>query len=89
MAASCVTAVPGRKIAHYYYSDGHELIIYVLKRKVMIREPDGSFPVCPDQHIRCPHPNEEDGRDGAIPTFEEAGLFYGYEMADTGWSGDC
>jgi hypothetical protein len=89
MAGTSVTPVPGRKIAHYYYSDGNELIIYVLKRKVMIREPDGRFPVCPDQHIRCPHPNEEDGLDGAIPTFEEAGLFYGYEMADTGWSGDC
>ena len=33
---STVTGI-GRKIAHYFYSDGHEILIYVHRRKVMIR----------------------------------------------------
>ncbi|RQR65359.1 hypothetical protein DIE18_02425 [Burkholderia sp. Bp9125] len=79
----------GRKVAHYFFSDGNEIVIYVEKRKVRIREVNGDLPVCPDRKGRYPHPNEEDGVNGSIPSFEEVGLYYGYEMADTGWSGDC
>ena len=78
----------GRKIAHYYFSDGHELVLYVRARRLAIREPDGRFPVCPERHECGPHPAEEEF-DASIPAYDELGLYYNYAMAGTGWDGDC
>lgn len=77
-----------RRIAHYFYSDGNELAIFVYRRKVFILDAKtGEYPVCPVRHVRHPHPDE--GRGPADFSYETMGLYYGYEMRDTGWGGDC
>ena len=79
----------GRKVAHYFFSDGNEILVYAHARRVRLRTRDGEFPVCPERGVRWPHPCEEDGVDAVIPAYDEVGLFYGYEMSETGWDGDC
>lgn len=75
------------KIAHYWYSDGNELVIFVTNRGYYIRDgKTGEWPFNPV--YGAPHPYPGDGTD--IDTaYETLGLYYGYEMAGTGWSGDC
>ena len=77
-----------RKAAHYFYSDGNEIVIHVQNRAVQIRHPDGSFPFDPACGKCCAHPDEKD-RDALVLSYEEVGLYYGYQMAGTGWDGDC
>jgi len=76
------------KVAHYYYPDGHELVITACPHRLIedeweyaIREPNGEYPFCPVGKRRLPHPHEEDGVVG-IPEYVELGLYYGYEMLD-------
>lgn len=76
-----------RKIAHYFYSDGNEIQVFASKRKYYYRDGNGEIPVCPGRRIRYPHPDE--GIEATDSSYEALGLYYGYEMRDTGWSGDC
>lgn len=75
-----------RKVAHYFYGCGHELVVSMEKRICYIHDQHGNHPYNPVYKMPHPHPStgEED-----LPSFEELGLFYEYDMSDTGWSGDC
>lgn len=77
-----------RKIAHYFYDGGVELQVFAENRRFFFRDKDGLIPFCPDTGDRDPHPNETDHFSGDA-SYEELGLFYGYGMSETGWSGDC
>lgn len=78
-----------RKAAHYYYP-GHEIVVCVGNRRVTIRDQHGGFPVCPITGRPNPHPSEADEHfENQVPSYEEIGLYYEYEMPGTGWSGDC
>ncbi|WP_147285426.1 hypothetical protein [Ectopseudomonas mendocina] len=76
-----------RKVAHYFYP-GAEIVIEVGLRRIKIRHPDGSCPFDPCWNKPQAHPAENDV-DPGIPTYEEIGLYYNYEMPGTGWDGDC
>jgi|GEM_PF-2574310 len=76
-----------KKVAHYYYTDGNELAVYVTTRSFHIRDgKTGHFPISPITKKRDPHPNE--GK-GFATEYEVLGLYYGYAMAGSGWDGDC
>lgn len=76
-----------RLIATYRYSDGNILNIFVDRRLVSIRDGSGMLPRSPITGARTPHPVE--GSECTDWGYEALGLYYGYEMADTGWDGDC
>ena len=76
-----------RKIAHYFYDDGVELVVWAERRDIAIREPDGQYPVDPSYKRRHPHPIEKGDADDY--SYVTLGLYYGYGMSETGWSGDC
>lgn len=77
-----------RKIAHYFYSDGNELVVFAHKRLNFIRDgKTGEYPH--DPIYRVPHKHPDEGREAADLSYETLGLYYGFEMKDTGWSGDC
>lgn len=75
-----------RMIAHFYYANGKELMVYMEKRRCFIFDQHGNFPESPVTGRCEPHPShgQED-----VPDYSELGLYYGYDMPDTGWSGDC
>lgn len=75
-----------RKVAHYFYGCGHELVVYMDKRLCTIRDQHGDHPYDPVYGRPNPNPNNDEEQ---LPTFEELGLYYQYDMPDTGWSGDC
>lgn len=79
--------VSARKIAHYFYSDGNELVVFAHDRNLFLRDKDGHYPFDPIYKSRQPNPAE--GTDCMDNSYEALGLYYGYEMAETGWSGDC
>ena len=73
-----------RKVAHYYYSGGKELVIHAKNAAYRIRQPDGSFPESPVTGEKSPHPYES-GEFRSVPEYGELGLYYGYKMDDTEW----
>lgn len=76
-----------RKVAHYWYGGGQELVVFFHKRHGFVRDgKTGEFPVCPERGVPYRYPGE--GPFGDF-SFETLGLYYGYEMPDTGWDGDC
>lgn len=85
-----------RKIAQYFYGDNVTLVLYAEGRLMRVRDPNSTYghdglpkpPVCPINNTRTPHPCEDE-TDPGIPSYDELGLYYGYDMPDTGWSGDC
>lgn len=72
-----------RKLAHYYYSCGHELQIFAEKRKIVTLDESGKHPFSPVTGKRTPVPHSGDW------SYESLGLYFGYGMLDTGWDGDC
>ena len=77
-----------RKLAHYWYSDGNEIVIFAHKRRYFIRDGrTGEYPFDPTYGRTHPHPDE--GESPSDSSYDALGLYYGYEMRDTGWSGDC
>ena len=73
------------KIAHYFYPQG-EIVISGRDGILRVRTEKGEFPVCPIRKVRFAHPAEEEDCALAIPTYEEIGLYYSYEMPGTDWS---
>jgi hypothetical protein len=75
-----------RKVAHYFYDHGRQVVICMENRRCQITDQVGDFPSSPKSGLSGPHPSEgcED-----LPSYEEIGLYYGYGMSETGWSGDC
>ena len=76
-----------RLVARYYYP-GNEIVIHTDNRKVTIRDENGDYPASPVDGSRMPHPAEDDA-DPGVPTYEEIGLYYDYQMPETGWDGDA
>lgn len=79
-----------RKLAHYYYSDGNEIAVFVQNRKIYIRDPKTAhclYPASPITGDRTPHPGE--GTEMADWDYETLGLYYDFAMAGVGWDGDC
>ncbi|WP_374335325.1 hypothetical protein [Methyloversatilis sp.] len=77
-----------RKIAHYWYSDGNEIAVFVEKRNIFVVDPKTGYdPMCVDTGTRDPYPYN--GTPHANDDYFTLGLYYGYEMKDTGWDGDC
>lgn len=77
-----------RKVAHYWYSDGNELAVYVTSRAYYVRDGvTGDYPLCPVRHV--PHPHPAEGGEYLDFDYETLGLYYQFEMAGTGWDGDC
>ncbi|MCY1376819.1 hypothetical protein D9M68_950450 [compost metagenome] len=77
-----------RKVAHYFYGGGEEVVISCHERQVHIRDQHGNLLLDPCHKKLHPHPAEQEA-DGGIPSYDEIGLYYGYAMPDTGWDGDC
>ncbi len=76
-----------RKTSHHIYASGQEIAVFVLDRRWYYRDAlTGDYPVCPIRHIPHPHPSEGTGMS---QEFETLGLYYRYDMPDTGWDGDC
>lgn len=68
-----------KKVAHYWYSDGNQLVVFVKERQFYIRDGrTGHHPVCPVRGIRFPYPG--DGTEIADWSYETLGLYYDYEM---------
>lgn len=85
-----VKALPygARKIAHYWYSDGNELALFMKDRKLYVRNPETwDYPISPCRGCPAPHPYE--GLEVSNTSYETMGMYYKYEMLDTGLHGDC
>jgi hypothetical protein len=77
-----------RKIAHYWYSDGHEIVVVVGDRKIYLVDPQTDLhPFSVATGTRDPHPDY--GTENLDYDYATLGLYYEYEMRGTGWSGDC
>jgi hypothetical protein len=92
-AVSSILPVGVRHIATYRYGKRGEIVVnvYALRRGYYLRDAAGKHPMFHAGGIlvgtREPHPN--DGTEDMDISYETVGLFYGYPMPDTGWSGDC
>ncbi|UKL15057.1 hypothetical protein hairong_153 [Pseudomonas phage hairong] len=86
------------KICHYFYGkwpNQIEVAVFAYKRTIFIR--DGKdvnrLLVCPVRRVSHPFPgsgdHDEVDRDGIDFSYETIGLFYGFDMPNTGWGGDC
>lgn len=83
-----------RKVAHYFYDGGKELVVFVENRVVTIQDQHGQDPICPIRRVRYPYPGSAGDPDGADQfgvelDYETLGLYYNYGMSGTGWDGDC
>lgn len=84
------------KIAHYYYrGSDKELAVYAAGRLIWIRDGKDVNRLPIDPIYSIPHPFPGSG-DSPFPdvfgldfSYETLGLYYGYKMLGTGWSGDC
>lgn len=77
-----------KKIAHYWYSDGYEITIYANDRRIFVVDgKDGGTPF--SKHLGHSEEYPDNGTELADYSYETIGLFYDYEMRETGWSGDC
>lgn len=84
-----------KKICHYFYGDDKQVQVYASNRTIFIRDGHNvnRLLVCPVRHKPYPFPgsgdHDEVERDGIDFSYETIGLFYGFDMPGTGWSGDC
>lgn len=83
-------AVPpiARKLAHYWYDGGKEIIVYAKDRNIFVRDQHGEMVVYLDASGRKMMDPFEGTEMGDF-SYETLGLFFGYGMSETGWSGDC
>lgn len=90
MSTKLPSGIPpaARKVAHYWYSDGNELVIFAHQRRLFVRDgKTGEHPISPVLGDNRPHPS--DGTPWLDNTYDGLGLYYGFAMADIGWDGDC
>lgn len=75
--------VNANKIAHYFYSDGNELVVFAHEDKLYLRDKDGHYPFDPVHKRRMPNPGE--GTEFLDYDYASLGLYYHYEMDGTAW----
>lgn len=86
------------KVAHYYYGawpNQQEVAVFASNRVVFIRDGKNTNNLLHDPIYNSPHPYPGSGdcpdrdQNGIGFGYEELGLYYGFDMPGTGWSGDC
>ena len=83
-AAQVMEAMGWIKLAHYFYPK-NQIVIYGKNGSFRVRTEKMHLPTCPIRKVPFAHPIDDMEYVEAFPSYEEIGLYYGYNMPGTGW----
>lgn len=70
------------KIAHYFYTCGHQILLWVDDKGVVhYKTANGDDPVCPITRKPAPYPSAV----SIVEGYEGIGLYYRYSLGKLGW----